>query len=210
MIRNIITKIINTLSVLIIAAALLVLLNVVLTGPGGVPNVLGYSMFRVMTGSMDPAIPVGSLIVTKPVSPDEIQVGDVISYFSRDPALHGSVNTHRVVEIRQEAGTVIFQTRGDANNVGDLYPPKAGDIIGVVVFSSHALGTLVRLISNPMVFFPLVLLPLLILLILNLIRTCRTAASIVRQEEQQALREAIELASKRQAQDAPPSESDES
>ena len=51
---------------------------------------------------------------------------------------------------------------------------------------------------------------LLILLILNLIRTCRTAASIVRQEEQQALREAIELARKRQAQDAPPSESDES
>ena len=54
------------------------------------------------------------------------------------------------------------------------------------------------------------LIALLILLILNLIRTCRTAASIVRQEEQQALREGIELARKRQAQDAPPSESDES
>lgn len=197
MVRKIIRNIINILSILIIAAALLVLMSVVMTKSGDVPNVMGYSLFRVMTGSMEPTIPVNALIVTKPVDPQDIQVGDVISYFSKDPTLNGSVNTHRVVEIREEGGTVFYQTRGDANNANDLYPPTAGEIIGVVVFSSYFLGTVVRLISNPLVFFPLVLLPLLILLVTNLVRTYRAAASIVRQEEEQALRDAVEAAKKK-------------
>ena len=130
-------------------------------------------------------------------------MGDVISYFSRDPALNGAVNTHRVVAVQGEGGTLRFRTRGDANSIDDLYPPAPGDIIGVVVFSSSFLGSLVRLISNPLVFFPLILLPLVILLVMNLVRTFRTAASIVRQEEEQALREAMEAAKKKQEESSP-------
>lgn len=200
MVRKIITRIVNILSVLIIAAAVLVLLSVVMTKSGDIPSVMGYSLFRVMTGSMEPTIPADAIIVTHNVDPDEIQVGDVISYFSKDPALNGAVNTHRVVDIYEDAGTVFYQTRGDANNADDLYPPTAKEIIGVVVFSSHFLGKLVRLISNPLVFFPLILVPLLILLVMNLVKTYRTAADIARKEEEQAIREAIEAARKKKAE----------
>ena len=204
MVKNVFIKIINILSILLIAAAVVVLLNVVMTKSGDVPSIMGYSLFRVMTGSMEPTIPTNSVIVTHAVEPSEIEVGDVISYFSKDPTLRGMVNTHRVVDIYEEGGTVFYQTRGDANNANDLYPPTANEIIGEVVFSSYLLGVVVRLLSNPLVFFPLIVIPLLVLLILNLIKSYRMAADIARQEEEQAIREAIEAAKKRRS--IPPEE----
>lgn len=197
MVKNVFKKIIDILSIVIIGAAVLVLLNVVMTKPGDVPSVMGYSLFRVMTGSMEPTIPTNSVILTHAVDPGDIEVGDVISYFSKDPAMNGAVNTHRVMDIYEEGGKVFYRTRGDANNADDLYPPSADQIVGKVVFSSYALGVLIRLISNPLVFFPLILVPLLILLILNLVKICRMAANIARQEEEQAIREAIEAAKKK-------------
>ena len=199
MVKNVFTKILNILSIFIIAAAVLILLNVVMTKSGDIPSVMGYSLFRVMTGSMEPAIPTNSVIVTRAVEATEIEVGDVISYFSKDPTLRGAVNTHRVVGIYEEEGTVFYQTRGDANNADDLYPPTADEIIGEVVFSSYLLGIVVRLISNPLIFFPLIVIPLLVVLILNLIKTYRMAANIARQEEEQAIREAIEAAKQKKA-----------
>ena len=210
MLKKVAVKLINVVSLVIIALAVLVLLNVVMTRSGEVPSMMGYSVFRVMTGSMEPTIPTNSVIVTHAVEPGEIEVGDVISYFSRDPALNGAVNTHRVTGISTDGDTLIYQTRGDANNADDLYPPSADDLIGKVVFSSYFLGVVVRLVSNPLVFFPLILIPLLVILILNLVTTCRTAASIARQEEQQEIREMLEAAKKKTAApgqtDRPPEE----
>ena len=197
MIENLITKLINVIAVLVIALALVVLLNVVMTRSGDVPSIMGYSVFRVMTGSMEPTIPANALIVTHAVDPEEIRVGDVISYFSKDPTLNGAVNTHRVVEIQEEGGTLVFQTRGDANNADALYPPTADQVIGKVVVSSYGLGVVLRLISNPLIFFPLILLPLVILIIMNLVHTYRMAAAIAREEEEQAIREAVEAARKK-------------
>lgn len=211
MLKKFAANLINIVSLGIIALAVLVLLNVVMTRSGEVPSMMGYSVFRVMTGSMEPTIPTNSVIVTHAVEPGEIGVGDVISYFSRDPALNGAVNTHRVMEVSTDGDTIIFETRGDANNANDLYPPSADEIIGKVVFSSHFLGVVVRLISNPLVFFPLILLPLLIVLILNLVKACRMAASIARQEEEEEIRKLMEAARKKSAAaasgEAPPSES---
>ena len=101
---------------------------------------------------MEPTIPTYSIIVTHAVEPSEIEEGDVISYFSKDPALNGAVNTHRVVDIYEEEGTVFYQTRGDANNADDLYPPTADDIIGKVVFSSYFIGAIVKINQNEILF----------------------------------------------------------
>ncbi|MDD6188788.1 MAG: signal peptidase I [Clostridiales bacterium] len=206
MVKKVAAKLINIVSIAIIVLAVLVLLNVVMTRSGDVPSVMGYSVFRVMTGSMEPTIPTYSIIVTHAVEPSEIEEGDVISYFSKDPALNGAVNTHRVVDIYEEEGTVFYQTRGDANNADDLYPPTADDIIGKVVFSSYFIGAIVRLISNPLVFFPLILVPLLVMLILNLVKTYRMAANIARQEEEREIREAIEEARKKREDSSPEEE----
>lgn len=191
MIKKVLLQIMNILSIIIILVAVGVLLIVVLTPKGDVPNILGYSMFRVMTGSMEPNIPVDSLIVVERTAPASLQTGDVISFFSRDPSLPGEVNTHRIVEITGEENSLMFTTKGDANNVEDRYLTGQEDVIGKVVYSSLLLGKGVRLLSNPLIFLPLVLLPLLLFLGHNLYVSFTLAKKLVMEEEEAAVREAL-------------------
>ena len=121
MIRKIICGVINTLSVLVIAAAIVILCMVLFTEPGKPPNIFGFTMLRITTGSMEPTYATDTLLVVKKTDPKEIMEGDVISFYSTDPALEGAVNTHRVVAISQDGDNYIYTTKGDANNAADLY-----------------------------------------------------------------------------------------
>ena len=190
--KNFIFKLINVVSCTAIFLAIVVLLSVVFTESGDVPNVLGYSAFRVLTGSMEPEIPTDSFIVVKHVGASEIEEGDVISFFLPDPAYGGDVNTHRVVSIEEEGGSRSFVTRGDANHVDDKYLVTSDHLIGKVVFVSHAIGVVIRLMSNPLLFIPLIIIPLLIILICNLRLTIRQAREIAREEEAEAVRQTME------------------
>ena len=192
MIKKIFLKITNVISVLLIACSIFILLSVIFSSSGKAPNIAGYSLFRVLTGSMEPAIPEGSLLLIKKTDPSALQVGDVISFYSKDPSLNGEVNTHRIMEIEEENGTYLFTTKGDANNVKDIYGTLGSDVIGKVVFSSLFLGKIVRLLSNPLIFLPVVILPLTIIIITNLIRSMKLARKIAKEEEEAAIREAIE------------------
>ena len=186
---KILRTIINILSVIMIVFALFVLLSVVMTKPGQAPSVLGYSSFRVLSGSMEPTIRTDSMIIVKKVPASQVAVGDVISFYSSDPALGGSVNTHRVVAVETLNGIRIFQTKGDANVVPDEYPVSGPDLIGVVVFSSYFMGRLVHLLSNPLVFIPVIMVPLLALLTLNMVKTVKLAKLAAKEEEEKQIME---------------------
>jgi signal peptidase I len=194
-------RIMDGISVLIIAYAVFVLLTVLLTGSGEAPSILGYSVFRVMTGSMEPVIPTDALILVHEVDPSELEVGDIISFYSRDPSLDGAVNTHRIVAIDQSGEEYSFTTRGDANNIDDLYLTREEDLVGEVIFSSVAWGKAVRLLSNPLIFVPCVILPLAVMLILNLRRTILLAQKIAKEEEEAAVREALEALKKKREEE---------
>lgn len=71
---------------MIIAAAVVVLCLVVFTKQGEAPNLGGYTVFRITTGSMRPSYDTDTLILVKKTDPSQIQVGDVISFYSADPA----------------------------------------------------------------------------------------------------------------------------
>ena len=185
-------KLFNAAAIALILASVFVLLSVVLTPAGQVPQVLGYSVFRVMTGSMEPEIREDSLLVVQKTPPEDIAPGDVISCFSPDPMLEGAVNTHRVVRIEKENGRTQFITKGDANVIEDTYPTDASALVGRVVFQSYGLGKTVSLLANPLVFGIIILLPLLIILLMNLYRAVRIAADIAKKEEEEAVRKALE------------------
>ena len=185
-------KLFNAAAIVLIFVSVFVLLSVVLTPAGQVPQVLGYSVFRVMTGSMEPEIREDSLLVVKKTPPEDIVPGDVISFFSPDPMLEGAVNTHRVVRIEKENGRTQFITKGDANVIEDTYPTDASALVGRVVFKSYGLGKAVSLLSNPLVFGIIILLPLLVILLMNLYRAVRIAADIAKKEEEEAVRKALE------------------
>lgn len=185
-------KLFNAAAIALILVSVFVLLSVVLTPAGQVPQVLGYSVFRVMTGSMEPEIREDSLLVVQKTPPEDIAPGDIISFFSPDPMLEGAVNTHRVARVEKENGRIQFITKGDANVIEDTYPVDASALVGRAVFKSYGLGKAVSLLSNPLVFGIIILLPLLIILLMNLYRAVRIAADIAKKEEEEAVRKALE------------------
>ena len=140
---------------------------------------------------MRPSYDTDTLILVKKTDPSQIQVGDVISFYSADPALDGAVNTHRVIAIEEDGTEWKYTTQGDANNIPDQYGTDSEALIGKVVASSLALGKLARLVANPLVFIPVILIPLAVILISNLVRTIRLAGKIAKDEEEAAVREAI-------------------
>ncbi len=182
-VKGIFRTVFNVVSVVIILFAIAMLLTVVMTKPGQVPNVFGHSVFRVMSGSMEPTLPVDTLIAVRLSGGEDVQKGDIITFYSKDPSLNGSINTHRVIDITEENGVRAFVTKGDANQIVDRYPVEKQDLVGVVVFSSVLLGKVVRLVSNPVVFVPLILIPLVLLLASNIIRTVRLSKQMLQEEE---------------------------
>lgn len=105
----------------LIIIAIAVVVFVVTRISGEVPSVLGYTIFRVSSGSMEPELMVGDIIVDKGVdSPDDIAVGDVISYDGAGD-LQGKIITHKVIVAphKESNGETMLQTQGVANPIAD-------------------------------------------------------------------------------------------
>lgn len=135
---------------------------------------------------------VDTLLLVKNTPPEDIKVGDVISFYSTDPALEGAVNTHRVTAIQQENGEYIYTTRGDANNAEDPYDTPDRYLLGKTVYASVILGKISRLVSNPLIFIPVILIPLAVILISNLVKTISLAKKIAKEEEEEAVKKVLE------------------
>ncbi|MGH3435983.1 MAG: signal peptidase I [Sciscionella sp.] len=105
-----------------------------------VPAIAGGRTLTVLTGSMRPAIPAGSVVVVRPVAPESLVVGDVITYATIDPVSgHDELVTHRVAELRPGG---VFITKGDANRVPDSRPVAASQVRGKVWYHIPIVGEL--------------------------------------------------------------------
>jgi signal peptidase len=116
-----------------------------------------FQLLTVLSGSMEPALPTGSLILVRP-QPDYI-IGDIITW---KPSDSESSITHRIIS-QDETGS--FLTQGDANNTADPEPAKKEQIIGRVLFHLPWLGYPIAQIQNSRWLFALIILPALILII---------------------------------------------
>lgn len=192
-------RVVNVLAAVVIALALVVLLRTVFTPAGEIPSLGNYSFMRTLTGSMEPAIPVHSFIVTEAVDPESLQVGDIITFRSTESKLEGALNTHRITSVYEEGGQLMFHTKGDANAVEDSEPVSSINVVGKVVFISAALGTVVSLFSNPLVFFPFVVVPLVLLLGFELVKLVKFTKEVARAEDEAALRAAVEQVRRKRA-----------
>lgn len=120
----------------------------------------GWRTEVVISGSMEPVIQTGSVVIVRPVVPDSIRNGDIIMYSSTDMK---SLTTHRVVATESEP-SLRFITRGDANNDPDINPVAPGQIVGIVAGCIPYLGHLTRFIKTPHGFIFLFLVPALLLI----------------------------------------------
>ncbi len=107
-------------------------------------RLLGVLPYTVLSGSMSPNYPVGSLIYVKPAVFENVRVGDPITFKLSD---HSAVATHRVVQI--DEANRLFYTKGDANDAPDGAPVAADNLIGVPVFCIPVLGYIASFVSAP-------------------------------------------------------------
>lgn len=127
--------------ILLIAIVISIGIGVLSSRPeknGGMPMPFGIGVAVVKSGSMEPELYKGDLLVVNKVS--SVAVGDVIMFKS-----DGLLTVHRIVEINGEQIT----TRGDANNANDN-PITNSDVIGKVLFGIPGVGTVVEKTKTPM------------------------------------------------------------
>ena len=120
----------------------LVLLAIIICGLAlSVPKLFGFTAYSVVSGSMAPEIPVGSLVYVRAVEPEELQTGDVIAFSDR-----GGVVVHRVVENLRAERSV--RTKGDANNLEDIFAVPYPEVLGKETLHLPQAGRLLMLYSD--------------------------------------------------------------
>jgi len=124
------------------AVAVVVLIAVVAVGLLAVivPRLVGGVPLTILTGSMEPGLPPGTLVVVRPVVPADIRVGDVVTYQIRSGV--PGVISHRVVGITVGAEGRTFTLKGDANAEPDRDAVVEGQVMGEVWYSVPWLGRL--------------------------------------------------------------------
>jgi len=132
----------------IVVVALLLIVSVL-------PITGNYKVMTVISGSMQPAIKMGSVVIVKPAS--DYQIGDVITF---GPYSKTKVPTsHRIYDIKVEGGQPVYITKGDVNNAPDSREIKKSDIVGKVLFSVPYMGYAVEFAKKPIGFALIIIIP---------------------------------------------------
>lgn len=158
----------SALSTLVLVIAIVICLSVIIqVTTNGYVQFGGYSLFRVVTGSMEPELPVGSLLVCKETPMEQIQMGDIVCFRSLNPKMLGKVITHRVIAIQNaQDGSLLLETKGDANLTADSEFVSQNNLIGKVNHSAkddNIMASVVDVMTDKIGFLILILFPTLLI-----------------------------------------------
>ncbi len=163
--RSIARRVVNGLGwALVVAGAILAL---AIAGP----LVVGDHPHTDLSGSMEPAISPGDVVIDEQIAPREAQVGDIVTF--RDPQDGSKLLTHRVVSTKDAGSYIWFATQGDANNTREHWRVSATGEIGRVVYKVPWVGHLAVFARSKFGWGLLVGVPLLLILIEELVRIWR-------------------------------------
>jgi signal peptidase I len=154
-----------------LAAAVLLALAIAL------PLAFGARPHTVLTGSMEPAISPGDVVIDERISPTAVAVGDVVTF--RDPEDQSRLITHRVRSIRRDGAHLWFITQGDANNTTERWRVAADGELGRVAYSVPWVGHVAVLSHTPLGLALFLFVPLLLLGLDELLRIWRPSGGRV-------------------------------
>jgi signal peptidase len=149
----------SLLALLLVGVTVLMLIAAVT-----VPLATGYRTYVIYGSSMEPAIRVGSLVITSPADKGDIEVSDVVAF----RAANGTTVTHRVVAIREDGGQRHFKTKGDASDDADPRETTFENGVRKVLFTAPYAGYFVDFARSPPGIAALIVLPAAVLLALEL------------------------------------------
>ncbi len=137
----------------------------------------------VLSGSMEPTIKTGSIVLVKPIN--DYKIGDIITFNSTNKTMPPT--THRIAEIKVTGGQPIYITKGDANNSVDSREIKKSEIVGKTIIRVPYLGYVIDFVKKPIGFVLIIIIP---------------AVVIVNDEIRKIWKEIIRLRNKKKEKDA--------
>lgn len=154
-------------TVLLVLAVMLCLYVVIQVLSKGYVNIAGFSMFRVVTGSMEPTMPVGTLLIAKEVPVESVQLQDIVCFRTRETQIFNEIVTHRVVRILDGIDGILYlETKGDANLAADGYFVTAENLVGRVVWHTgekNMIASIFSFFTNKIGFLACIVFPCLLL-----------------------------------------------
>jgi len=158
-------------------------------------------LYTVQSGSMMPAIPVGSLVVSKPA--DNYHVGDTITFISEKDRLIKNpkhTTTHRIFEVKETETEYV--TKGDANDVPDSEPVAEDLVLGKTIFSIPLLGYPISFAKTREGLILLIVIPTTMIIYSEVLNIKKEAKKLIQERKKRKLSavEKTEVASKREVQ----------
>ncbi len=168
---RLVKNIICWILILILAITMVIFLTTRIQG--NTPTVFGYTIFRISTGSMEPELMTGDVILDKVMDDEtEIAVGDVIT-FEGGSQFDGKLVTHKVIKApyTDENGNTMLQTHGIANELDDT-PISIDQVRAKMICKVPFIDTLYNLFLTPSGLIILILLIILVFIdeIINIVK----------------------------------------
>lgn len=133
-----------------------------------------FSLYTILSPSMVPNINVYDVIIDTSVnSPEDIKVGDVITFISTANLTKGMTITHRVTQVKNENGKYSYVTKGDANLSPDGRAAEYENVLGKVLFKVPALGRVQSFLSTKSGWLLVVVLPALFIIVSDILKIFR-------------------------------------
>lgn len=134
-------------------------------------SILGYRMFTIATGSMEPVYNVNDVILVTDVDPSTLKVGDDIAYLGNRDAVKGLVVTHRIIRIETLDDNKVHYTLKGVNNKYEDPSITEDQILGKVVGKVYIVNFINHVVKNIYGFFFLVFCPLVLVIFLEIADT---------------------------------------
>ena len=167
-------KIVNIIStVLLIVLIILVIFIFYTRATGGVPELFGYQIYRVQTGSMSPTLEIGDVILSRRIEPSDIHKGDIITYRGTEGEMKDKLITHEVISepVLGSGGDYTIHTQGTVK--GALPDPAIdGDqVMGKYISTLKVLNHLYSFFLSPygLIVFILVIVGLFVYEMISLV-----------------------------------------
>ena len=172
--KRILNTIVNVVLIVAIAlAAVCTYASYVSTSGNGVPNIFGVRIFSIQTESMYPTLLPGDLIFDTGVKePEELRKDDIITYWT---VINGErvLNTHRIHEIYDGGGYLIFSTKGDNNTSADPLTVHESEIVGKYSFRVPGVGKVFDYLQTSTGFLIVIVIPVFLFFLFHLVQFFR-------------------------------------
>jgi len=120
-----------------------------------------FKIMTVLSGSMEPGIKIGSVVVVKPT--DNYKIGDIITFGEMTKTK--TPTTHRIYEMKVVGDQPVYITKGDANNTPDAREIQKRDVLGKVLFDIPYFGFAVDFAKKPLGFSLIIIVPAALIII---------------------------------------------